>query len=178
MQTEPATEFVEQAFSLLAAINWEKVDGEIVANLLPGNLYKVAFLSSVFNARIGLDELRRQGCPANELILTGGVLKTDISTRFAAQLIASALNIPVRVLPGGEEGTAFGGGLLGLYAHRRQTEPQLGYEQFLDEMLGAEKGDVFQPDAADVAAYNGMYRQHLELLRRAEPALIASLGKA
>jgi sugar (pentulose or hexulose) kinase len=175
MQTEPATGYVESAAAMFAGIVWEKVDGKVVTNLTPGNMYRAAFTASVMNARLGLEVLRGQGCPAQELILTGGVLKTKTSTEFAAQLIASALNITVRVLPGGAEGTAFGGGLLGLFALRRQENPSLEYGAFLEGMLGNEKGETFQPNAEDVEVYNRMYGQHLAMLKYVEPALITSL---
>ena len=175
MQTEPATEFVESAVAMFAGIVWEKVDGKVVTNLTPGNMYRAAFTSSVMNARLGLEVLREQGCPAQELVLTGGVLKTKTSTQFAAQLIASALNITVRVLPGGAEGTAFGGGLLGLFALRRQEDPSLEYGAFLDGMLGNEKGETFQPNAEDAETYDRMYGDHLAMLKYVEPELICSL---
>ncbi|MCX5681039.1 MAG: FGGY-family carbohydrate kinase, partial [Candidatus Omnitrophica bacterium] len=145
-------------------------------NLTPGNMYRAAFTASVLNARLGLEVLRQQGCPAKELVLTGGVLKTEESTQFAADLIARVLAIPVRVLPGGVEGTASGGGLLGRFALRRQTEPDLEYDAFLEGMLGDQKGRTFYPNADDVSVYNRMYEQHLKMLETVEPALIASLA--
>jgi len=175
MQIEPATGFVENAFAMFSGIRWEKSGGKVVTNLTPGNMYKAAFLASVFSSRLGLEELRRQGCPVSELTLTGGVLKTRTSTRFAASLIASAMNIPVRVLPGAEEGTAFGGGLLGLFAHRRLTEPGLGYGAFLRQMLGRQTGKVFMPNPEDARVYEGMYRQYQALLANVEPALIGAM---
>ncbi|MFM8709320.1 MAG: FGGY-family carbohydrate kinase [Planctomycetia bacterium] len=68
-------------------------------------------LATIFNLKMGSDELDRQGYPRTEIVLSGGLTKTPA----LGQILADAFNTPVVILDGAAEGTAWGAALMAKY---------------------------------------------------------------
>jgi sugar (pentulose or hexulose) kinase len=81
------------------------------ANATPGNAAKAMLLATIFNLRMGSDELDAQGFPRTEIVLSGGLTKTPA----LGQLLADAFATPVTIRAGAVEGTAWGAALLAKY---------------------------------------------------------------
>ena len=79
------------------------------SNATPGNVAKAMLLATIFNLKIGSDDIDSQGFSRTEIVLSGGVTKTS----GVGQIRADAFNRPVSILDGAAEGTALGGGALG-----------------------------------------------------------------
>jgi sugar (pentulose or hexulose) kinase len=80
-------------------------------NATPGNVAKAMLLATIFNLKMGSDELDRQGFPRTEIVLSGGLTKTPA----LGQILADAFNTPVVILDGAAEGTAWGAAILAKY---------------------------------------------------------------
>ena len=80
-------------------------------NSAPGNAAKAMLLATIFNLRMGSDQLDAQGFPRTEIILSGGLTKTPA----LGQLLADAFDTPVVILDGAVEGTASGAALMAKY---------------------------------------------------------------
>lgn len=165
METEPCTGFNERAVAFLAGMN--------LKNPHPANLINAAFMAALFNVRLGLEELRRQGYPLERIIVTGGIVK---SKGHFGPLIANALGIPAACLEAAEEGTAFGGGLLALFCHARKVRKELTWEEFLEGIRGRQQPETFIPNPDKARAATEAFARHKELLGRVEPLLINMLA--
>ena len=81
------------------------------SNATPGNVAKAMLLATIFNLKIGSDDIDSQGFSRTEIVLSGGVTKTS----GVGQIRADAFNTPVSILDGAAEGTAWGAALLAKY---------------------------------------------------------------
>ncbi len=128
-------------------------------NATPGNVAKAALLAVLFNMRLGLDELARQRFPQRLLVLSGG-LSRHVKLR---QVIADALNLPVRILPSAREGCAWGAAILAKYGHicQRQSEPPT-WSEFITAQV---QDDVEEYQPKTVAReYTQVYARYKRLL--------------
>lgn len=123
----------------------------------PGNAVKAMLLATIFNLKIGSEELDQQGYPRSEIILTGGLVRTP----QLGQLVADAFNTPVTILAGGEEGTAWGSALLAKFRDDTLHGRAPDWAGFLaSQQTGSPTRFTPQPDA--VTTLNqvfGRYRQ-------------------
>ena len=125
----------------------------------PGNAVKAMLLATIFNLRLGSEELDRQGYPRTEIVLSGGLVKTP----QLGQLIADAFNAPVTILAGGAEGTAWGSALLAKF--RRET--RAGRADDWAGFLAAQQAGSptrFTQQPAQVAALNQLFDRYRRLV--------------
>jgi sugar (pentulose or hexulose) kinase len=137
-------------------------------NATPGNVAKAMLLATIFNLRIGSEELDRQGFPRTEVILSGGLTKTPA----LGQILADAFNTPVTILDGAAEGTAWGAALMAKYRDQCLAGRGLEWSAFLASHSSGTP-TRFTPRPAAVAAYDRMYERHRRLV-----ALHGDLGAA
>ena len=127
----------------------------------PGNAVKAMLLATIFNLKIGSEELDQQGYPRSEIILTGGLVRTP----QLGQLVADAFNTPVTILAGGEEGTAWGSALLAKFRDDTLHGRAPDWAGFLaSQQTGSPTR--FTPQPAAVTTLNqvfGRYRQLVDL---------------
>ncbi|MFM9011143.1 MAG: FGGY family carbohydrate kinase [Planctomycetota bacterium] len=128
-------------------------------NATAGNVAKAMLLATIFNLRMGSEGLDKQGFPRREIVLSGGITKTP----ELAQLLADAFDVPVTILAGAAEGTAWGAALMAKYR---------------DECLAGRRGDWqsvlaghavdgarrFRPRPSAAATFDRMYARHKRLV--------------
>ena len=128
-------------------------------NATPGNVAKAMLLATIFNLRIGSDELDRQGFPRTEIILSGGLTKTPA----LGQVLADAFNTPVTILDGAAEGTAWGAALMARYRDMCLAGDAPDWAAFLATHASG-KPTRFTPHPAAVAVYERMYGRYRRLV--------------
>ena len=151
MDDEPGLGVRRGGTALLVGLNPE--------NARPANAVKAALLSTMFNLRIGCEVLDQQGYPRNELILTGGLVKTP----ELGQLLADALRTPVTVLEGAEEGTAWGAALMAKYRDATRQGDAPDWPEFLAAHADAGRRR-FQPLAAAADELDAVYGKYKRLM--------------
>ncbi len=129
------------------------------SNATPGNAVKAALLSTIFNLRIGCEQLDQRGYPRKEIFLAGGITKTP----DAGQILADVFNTAVTLLGSAEEGTAWGAAVMACYCHQKKGKADVGWSSFL-EKLKAENSIRFEPDSDAVGKYQKSYLRYKALL--------------
>ena len=125
----------------------------------PGNVAKAMLLATIFNLRMGSEGLDSQGFPRNEIVLSGGLTKTP----DLGQLLADAFHVPVVILAGAVEGTAWGAALMAKYRDERIHGTPTAWQSFLaDHATDGPRRFVPRPSAA--AAFDRMYARHKRLV--------------
>jgi len=145
---EPGAGFAQAGVPLLT--------GMTESNFTPGQVLHLAFLLPMFGLSNGLDDLHEEGVTPNQLVVTGGIAQ---SPDYAGPVIASVTGLPVFIPEEATEGTAYGAGLLAIFAYRRQTEPGFTYERFLAEVAGERRGTSYRPDPELSRVYEEMRRR-------------------
>jgi len=127
------------------------------ANATPGNVARAMLLATVFNLRIGSEQLDAQGFPRTEIVLSGGLTKTP----ELGQIVADAFDTPVTILDGAAEGTARGAALMARYRDLAIAGEPPDWAAFL---AGHSSGTPrrFEPRPAAVA----IHRRLLDRYRR------------
>jgi sugar (pentulose or hexulose) kinase len=133
--------------------------GLATANATPGNAVKAMLLATIFNLRMGSEELDAQGFPRTEIILSGGLTKTPA----LGQVLADALHTPVVILDGATEGTAWGAALLAKYRDRSLAGKSGEWAAFL-EAHGSGEPTRFTPRPAAAAILDRGYARHRRLV--------------
>ncbi len=128
-------------------------------NATPGNAAKAALLATLFNLRVGLDELKRQGFPVSELVLSGGLVR-DASL---SQIVADALTTPAFVLHSAIEGSAWGAALLAKYRWLNISGEAPEWSAFLQDHA-ADAPQRFMPGVGARPVYDQAYTRYLRLL--------------
>ncbi len=139
-------------------------------NATPGNVAKAMLLATIFNLKMGSDELDSQGFPRTEIVLSGGVTKTPA----VGQILADAFNTPVSILDGAAEGTAWGAALMAKYRHLSIAGQAPAWSAFL---TGHASGTPtrFTPRPAATAVYRAMEKRYRRLVTLHGP-LEAAVG--
>ena len=139
-------------------------------NATPGNAAKAMLLATIFNLKMGSDELDSQGFPRTEIVLSGGVTKTPA----VGQILADAFNTPVTILDGAAEGTAWGAALMAKYRHLSIAGQAPEWSAFLaGHATGAPTR--FTPRPAATAVYRAMEKRYRRLVTLHGP-LEAAVG--
>jgi sugar (pentulose or hexulose) kinase len=138
--------------------------GLAAANATPGNAVKAMLLATMFNLRMGSEELDAQGFPRTEIILSGGLTKTPA----LGQLLADVLHAPVVILDGAAEGTAWGAALLAKYRDHSLTGKHAGgkatdWPAFL-EAHASGTPTRFTPRRAAATTLDRAYARHRRLV--------------
>jgi len=147
------------------------------ASASAGNAVKAMLLATIFNLRLGSEELDRQGYPRTEIILSGGLVKTP----QLGQLVADVFDTPVTILDGAEEGTAWGAALMAKFRDETLAGSRLDWATFLAGQR-AKSHQRFAPRPGSVAVLARVYQRyrrlvdlHSHLWATAAPALTAGL---
>jgi sugar (pentulose or hexulose) kinase len=125
----------------------------------PGNVAKAMLLATIFNLRMGSEGLDVQGFPRNEIVLSGGLTKTP----ELGQLLADAFHVPVVLLAGAVEGTAWGAALMAQFRDQRLAGGRGDWQSFLAGHAtdGARR---FVPRPSAAATFDRMYARHKRLV--------------
>ena len=125
----------------------------------PGNAVKAMLLATVFNLRIGSNQLDEQGYPRTEIILSGGLVKTP----ELGQLVADAFNTPVTIFEGGDEGTAWGATLMAKFRYESSAGRTTDWKTFLEaQQTGSPTR--FSPHAKAVQTLNSVFDRYQKLV--------------
>jgi len=128
-------------------------------NATAGNTAKAMLAATMFNLRVGCDELDQQGFPRTEIVLSGGLVKTPA----LGQLLADVFNTPVTVPDGAVEGTAYGAALMAKYRQARLNgETRSWPEHLAAHATGTPQRFTPRPEA--VATLTTSYERHRRLL--------------
>jgi sugar (pentulose or hexulose) kinase len=128
-------------------------------NATPGNVAKAMLLATIFNLKMGSDELDSQGFPRSEIVLSGGVTKTPA----VGQILADAFNTPVTILDGAAEGTAWGAALMAKYRHLSIAGRAPDWAAFLASHATGTP-TRFTPRPAATAVYHAMEKRYRRLV--------------
>lgn len=151
MDDEPGAGVCQGGTALLIGLNER--------NATPGNAAKAMLLATVYNLRMGSEGLDAQGFPRKEIVLSGGITKTP----ELAQLIADAFHVPVVLLDGAAEGTAWGAALMAAYRDARIAGRGGDWQAFLSGHA-TKTPRRFPPRPAAAAAFDRMYARHRRLV--------------
>jgi sugar (pentulose or hexulose) kinase len=130
------------------------------ASASAGNAVKAMLLATIFNLRLGSEELDRQGYPRTEIILSGGLVKTP----QLGQLVADAFDTPVTILDGAQEGTARGAALMAKFRDEAIAGSPLDWATFLAGQQ-ADSPQRFTPRPDSVAAVARVYDRYRRLVK-------------
>ena len=128
-------------------------------NATPGNAAKAMLLATIFNLKMGSDELDSQGFPRTEIVLSGGVTKTPA----LGQILADAFNTPVTILDGAAEGTAWGAALMAKYRRLSIAGRVTDWAGFLKSHASGVP-TRFTPRPAATAVYHAMEKRYRRLV--------------
>ncbi|HMB74309.1 MAG TPA: FGGY-family carbohydrate kinase, partial [Gammaproteobacteria bacterium] len=144
-----------------------------ILGLTPTNATKAHLLRATvegvtFGLRFGLDELRRLGVEAGEIVLTGG----GAGSLHWRQIVADICNLPV-TMSERDEGACFGAALQALWMLERVTEPT----RSIVEITARHVRPVAQvaPDTESVAIYERTYAAYRSAVARAAESSTARL---
>jgi sugar (pentulose or hexulose) kinase len=129
------------------------------ASATPGNVAKAMLLATIFNLKLGSDELDRQGFPRTEIVLSGGLTKTPA----LGQIVADAFNTPVSILDGAAEGTAWGATILAKYRHLAIAGRAPEWPAFLASHASGTP-TRFTPRPSATAVYHQMEQRYRRLV--------------
>jgi sugar (pentulose or hexulose) kinase len=129
------------------------------SNATPGNVAKAMLLATIFNLKIGSDDLDSQGFSRTEIVLSGGVTKTS----GVGQILADAFNTPVSILDGAAEGTAWGAALLAKYRGLSIAGRAPDWASFLAAHASGTP-TRFTPRPAATANYRAMEKRYRRLV--------------
>ena len=129
------------------------------SNAKPGNVVKAALLSTMFNLKLGSEDLDAQGHPRTELVLSGGLTKTP----ELAQVLADVFNTPVVLLNSAEEGTAWGAALMAKHRTETMAGSTKTWAEFLQQQASPGQ-QRFAPDPDNVAIYEQAYQRYKRLI--------------
>jgi sugar (pentulose or hexulose) kinase len=120
---------------------------------------KAMLLATIFNLRMGSEGLDAQGFPRTEIVLSGGITKTP----ELAQLVADAFHMPVVLLAGAAEGTAWGAALMAKYRDERLAGQNADWSSFLagHASSGSRR---FEPRSRAAATFDRLYARHKRLV--------------
>ena len=151
MDDEPGAGVSHGGTALLIGLN--------ATSATPGNAAKAMLLATIFNLRMGSEGLDAQGFPRTEIVLSGGITKTPA----LAQLVADAFHVPVLILDGAVEGTAWGAALMAAYRDARIAGRGGDWQTFLAGHL-SDAPRRFDPRPAAAATFDAMYARHRKLV--------------
>ena len=161
MDDEPGLGVSRGGTAMLVGLNAE--------NSKAGNAVKAALLSTMFNLRLGSEELDRRGFPRTELILSGGLTRTPET----GQILADVFNTRVSLLNSAEEGCAWGAALMAKFRDLGSADQKTDWANFLAQHASGDQRK-FEPSDA-VPQYNEVYLRYKRLMET-QRQLDAALG--
>jgi len=122
------------------------------SNCNSGHLLRATVEGATYGLRFGLDELRRLGIEASEIVLTGG----GSNSHVWCQVVADVCRLPVTRLEQ-DEGASFGAALQALWLLERQTDTNRGIEDVTSTHLARRPEFSRTPDDAAADRYAESY---------------------
>ena len=122
-------------------------------NVSAAHLMRGTVEGVTFGLRFGLDELRRLGVTAKEIVVTGG----GAQSRAWRQVVANACALPVVSLAV-DEGAGFGAAMQALWLLERESDPAFAIESVVDEHV--QFADRIEPRAADIPVLADAYSRY------------------
>ncbi|MDX1381449.1 MAG: xylulokinase, partial [Xanthomonadales bacterium] len=138
--------------------------GMTAQNCSRGHILRATAEGATYAIRFGLDELRRLGIEATEIILTGGGAKSAVWR----QIVADVCNLPV-TLPAQDEGASFGAALQALWILQRRDDPSLHIARITDAHVASRPELGAAPDPANARRYERAYAGYRRALEQLTP---------
>ncbi len=151
MDDEPGVGVSRGGTALLVGLNEQ--------NAKPGNVARAALLATVFNLRLGCEQLLSQGFPLEQIVLSGGLTKSP----ELGQVLADGFNLPVTILASGSEGSAWGAALMAKYRHRCLNAATESWSDFLNDHASGTPLR-FVPNVNAAAATSDLFAKYKRLL--------------
>lgn len=121
-------------------------------NCNKGHLLRATVEGATYGLRFGLDELRRLGIEASEIVLTGG----GANSRTWRQIVADVCRLPV-VRLAQDEGASFGAALHALWVLERQHDTGRGIGDITREHIERQPDLTCTPDETTSDSYADGY---------------------
>jgi sugar (pentulose or hexulose) kinase len=165
MDDEPGLEIMSGGSAVI--VGWNP------GNATVGNIAKAALLSTMFNLRIGCNVLAEQGFPVNEIVLTGGLSKTE----ECGQILSNVFDTPVTLLASADEGCAWGAAVIAKYRYLRASNQMYDtkWEAFLNAIASGIEKHKYLPNPKVVAVYDEMFQRHKRLMVLAPEIIQATI---
>ena len=133
-------------------------------NCTAAHLLRATVEGATYGLRFGLDELRRLGLDATEIVLTGGGARSVVWR----QVVADVCALPVTILVQ-DEGASFGAALHALWILERQGGRAAGIGDITGEHLCERAESCRTPIAANVERYAEGYARYRRTIRALAP---------
>lgn len=130
-------------------------------NATPGNVVKAALLATLFNLRLGMDELSRQRFARTELVLSGGLVRDP----ELGQIVADVLGAPAVILDSATEGSGWGAALLAGYRDACRKDASLSWSDFLKQYAAGTAPQRFEPDPSTATQYDRVFMRYQQVLK-------------
>jgi L-ribulokinase len=124
--------------------------------------YRALVEATAFGAKAIVDRFRSEGVTINQVIALGGIAK---KSDFVMQVTADVFDMPIKVVES-LQACALGAGIFGAVA--AGLYPDVAAAQ---TVLASKFSKTFTPNAANVAKYQQVYRQYLQLAQNIETQL-------
>jgi xylulokinase len=138
--------------------------GMTAQNCSRGHILRATAEGATYAIRFGLDELRRLGIEATEIILTGGGAKSAAWR----QIVADVCGLPV-TLPAQDEGASFGAALQALWVLQRLDDRALDIAAITDTHVATRPELGAAPDPAHARSYARAYAGYRRALEQLTP---------
>jgi len=138
--------------------------GMTAQNCSRGHILRATAEGATYAIRFGLDELRRLGIEATEIILTGGGAKSAAWR----QIVADVCGLPV-TLPVQDEGASFGAALQALWVLQRLDDRALDIAAITDTHVASRPELGAAPDPAHARSYARAYAGYRRALQQITP---------
>jgi xylulokinase len=138
------------------------VNGLKSHNCTRGHLLRATVEGATFGLRFGLDELRRLGLEASEIVLTGG----GANSAVWCQVVADVCRLPVTLLAQ-DEGASFGAALQALWILERQSDSGIGIRNITERHLNPRLAACRTPDKATADRYVDVYATYRRAVEQA-----------
>ncbi len=135
-------------------------------NCTKGHLLRATVEGATYGLRFGLDELRRLGIEASEIVLTGG----GANSRVWRQIVADVCRLPVLRLAQ-DEGASFGAALQALWALQRQDDPSREIGDVTREHIERRPDLACAPDETTSDRYAESYAAYRRAVADVAPLL-------
>lgn len=138
-------------------------------NCSKGHILRATVEGATYGIRFGLDELKRLGLGADEIVLTGGGARS----RTWTQIVADICQLPVILLLQ-DEGASYGAALYALWLLQRRKDRSIGIHDITREHLVHQADRCALPDGSSAASYVRGYDDYLRAVVRLTPEFEAN----
>ncbi len=133
-------------------------------NCLPENILRSHVEAAVYGLKFGLEELRKLGVEASEIVLTGG----GANSAQWRQIVADVCELDVAVLDQAE-GAALGAALQALWAFLRSTGEDISIAEITTQHLSKDPSATARPNPDLRAVYRDGYARYWQAVQLLTP---------